>query len=689
LVTSGPLAAAEEGATCAPRALSQAGPVPGAAPAEIECHIDFESRSCTQLKGAGVHKYIEDPSTDVLLAAYAFDDGPVELWRRDEPCPERLRAHVAAGGGLVAHNASFEATVWRAVMGAKYGWPVPHPEQWDCTAARAAAMGLPRDLAGAAAALGLDVTKDAAGQRLMKKMCEPRHWEPGGRPVWLEDEGSLRQLAQYCMQDVVVERELARRLPPLSDVERRVFLLNCQINARGIHVDLDLVDAASAVVDARLAALDHRICTLTEGRVPTTTQILKLRAWLRENGVDDVEALDKAGLADLQSRADLPETVREVLAVRAEAAKTSTAKLRAYRDYAGSDGRLRDNLLYLGASRTGRFSGKGAQVQNLPRGVVKDVDGAVAAILSGDPDRIASLPHPPLDVVSSCLRPCLTAGPGKRLFAADFSNIEGRVLALLAGEERTLQAFRDFDAGTGPDVYKTTAAGIYKVSVADVTSDQRTIGKVATLALGYGSGRGAFQTMAKAYGLEIEDARADAIKVAWRKANPRIVGFWSRCARAAVLAVRHPGTEVKAGRISYLCDDDVLWCRLPSGRTLVYRTPHFHETTLPWGEAAPSLCFWGTNSYTRKWSRIPLYGGLLVENVTQACARDLLVEAMFRIEAAGYHIVLSVHDEIVAEVAEEFGSLEEFVALMRAAPPWAEGCPIAAKGWEGVRFRKD
>jgi DNA polymerase len=396
----------------------------------------------------------------------------------------------------------------------------------------------------------------------------------------------------------------------------------------------------------------------------------------------------KAGLADLQSRADLPEMVRKVLAVRAEAAKSSTAKLRAYRDYAGSDGRLRDNLLYLGASRTGRFSGKGAQVQNLPRGVIKDVERAVAAILSGDPNRIAGLPHPPLDVVSSCLRACLTAGPGKRLIAADFSNIEGRVLAWLAGEERTLQAFRDFDAGTGPDVYKTTAAGIYEVSVADVTSDQRTIGKVATLALGYGGGHGAFQTMAKAYGLEIEDARADDIKIGWRKANPRIVQLWSRCARAAVLAVQHPGTEIKAGRISYLCDAGVLWCRLPSGRTLVYRTPHFHETIRPWGEAAPSLCFWGADTYTTKWSRIALYGGLLVENVTQACARDLLVEAMLRTEAAGYHIVLSVHDEIVAEVAEEFGSLEEFEALMSAAPPWAEGCPIAADGWVGVRFKK-
>jgi DNA polymerase len=652
-----------------------------------ECHVDFETRSSTDI-ATGVHRYCEDPNTDVLLAAYAFGDEPVALWRRGESCPERIRAHVEAGGRFVAHNCSFEATVWRAIMGPKHGWPVPSPEQWDCTAARAAAMGLPRDLAGAAVALGLAVEKDAAGQRLMKQMCKPRRLDLDGSPVWWEDEDRLRRLAEYCMQDVQVERVLAGQLPPLSEVERRIFLLDYKINARGICVDLDLVEAASAVVDARLATLTGRICALTDGQVPTVTQMPKLRTWLREQGLVDIEALDKAALTVLLSRADLPENVREVLGLRAEAAKSSTAKLKAYRDYAGSDGRLRDNLLYLGASRTGRFSGKGAQIQNLPRGVVDDVEGAVAAILSGDEDRIAVLSHPPLDVVSSCLRACLTAAPGKRLIAADFSNVEGRVLAWLAGQESTLQAFRDFDAGTGPDVYKTTAASIYNVPVAEVTAAQRTIGKVATLALGYGGGRDAFQKMAKVYGVEIEDTRADEIKVAWRKASPRIVSFWSRCERAALHSVRNPGTEAEVGRIAYFCDERALWCRLPSGRQLVYCKPHVHDMSRPWGEAEPSLCFWGTNTYTKKWSRIALYGGLLVENITQACARDLLVEAMLRTDVAGYHTVLSVHDEIVAEVRHDFGSLDEFVALMSAAPTWAEGCPIAAEGWEGARFRK-
>ena len=654
-------------------------------------HLDLETRSTLDLKKVGVFVYAAHPTTDVWCAAFAVDDGPIQVWTPGDPCPEVIAWAILGEWPIVAHNAQFEATMWARVLAPRYGWPIPGPRQWRCTMAMALAMALPGHLEGAAAAAGLDNAKDAAGSRLMLQMSKPRSiTDPAkgldlGQPAitWWDAPEKIARLIEYCKQDVAVERELDERLRPLSTKEQEMWQLDQTINRRGVTVDVELALAAQPILDTAMALLNVEMKRITDGGVQACSNTGQLAAWLRSMGFQ-VDSVDKAALADNYTFKDAPSFVKRAIELRQEAGMSSTAKLKAMIAVAGPDGRARGMLRFHMAT-TGRWSGTLIQVQNLPRNTPKPraLDGMMALIAAGDTEGLDMIYGPPLQVISSCLRGFIRAADGHELMAADFSAIEARVVAWLAGEERVLNVFR----GDGK-IYEHAAAGIYDVPLEKVTKDQRFIGKVAILALGYQGGVGAFTAMARGYGVEIDEEKANEIKVAWRKANPNIVQFWYDVERAAISAVRSPGEVFKAGRIMFKQKGSFLFCRLPSSRLICYPYPFICPTTTPWGAMKDVLWFKGQEPLTRGWTILSTYGGKLVENITQAVARDLMAEAMLRLENAGYLVVMHIHDEVVCEVPEGTGDLKVFETIMAEVPGWAQGLPISAEGWKGTKYRK-
>lgn len=650
-----------------------------------ELHIDVESRAVVDLRKTGVHVYWEDPHTDLWVVCYSVDDDEVLRWFPGDPVPELVAQAVKDRWLVFGHNVNFERLAWESRLGPKYQWPIPRREDLRCTAAMAAAMALPRDLGGAAMAMGLDENKDQAGKRLMLSMAKPRRME-NGVPYWWDVPERLERLAAYCEQDVRTERALTKKLRPLSDKEQKVFLLDMAINDRGVRIDAKSVAAAQAIVKTSLDQLDREIGVLTRNVVTRASQASRLAEWLTAQGLD-VESVDKASVrAALESVTD--PTLRRVLEIRQEAAKSSTAKLEAMRLRMSPDGRARENLLYHGAG-TGRWSGKGIQLQNLPRPSLSQdqIEVVFQALPAKDPAWL-ELWGSPLQVVSDSLRGMIWAAEGHEFVMADFSAIEGRVLAWLAGEAWKLDAYRAYDAGAGPDLYKLAASSIYGRPVDEITKDERQIGKTAELALGYCGGKGAFMAMAASYGIEVSEERAEEIKVAWREANPAIQGFWYGLDDAAMQAVREPGKTFRCGPVQYAVSGNILWCRLPSGRLLSYVDPKLREVETPWGAKRLAVTYMGVNSVTRKWERCKAYGGLYAENITQAVARDIMAEAMLRVEARGWPVVLTVHDEVVSEVPVGAATAEEYEAELCRGAAWAEGLPLAAEGCVSKRYRK-
>lgn len=658
-------------------------------------HMDYETRSAVDLKKTGIEIYARDKSTDIILLSYAFDEEPVSIWLPHmEPVPERIVRHINQGGLVAAWNAAFEIILTKRVAAQKYGFPEIHPEQTICEMAKAYAMQLPGQLGKAAPALGIEEGKDMDGKRTMLKMAKPRRVEPDGTIVWWDTPELWKDLITYGKQDVVVEREIGKRTLPLSEKEHAVWVLDQKINERGVYADVQAAKTARNVIAIEQERLNREMQRVTLGAVATCNSVSALTSWIESFGIE-VPGVTKADVTDLLDKSDLPKPVRDALILRREAAKSSTAKVEAILTRVCEDGRIRNMFQYHGAAATGRWAGRGVQVQNLPRQTLDQSEiNAIFQILDNLLDEPAemirdklALMGEPMTLVSQCLRGMLRAPPGHELIACDFSAIEARGLAWLAGEERVLQVFR----GHGK-IYEHAASGIYGVPIENVTKDQRMIGKVASLALGYQGGVGAFQSMARAYGLQVEDERADQIKVAWRNAHPNITKYWKDLEDAAVNAVLYQGTPQKAGakgrEVTYLVKGSFLFCRLPSGRVICYPYPKIEQTTTPWGTEALKLTYMAEESFTGKWAKCSAYGGLLAENVCQAVCRDLLAEAMIRCEDQGYPIVMHIHDELVAEVAKGEGSVEEMASIMSEVPYWAADFPISAEGWRDERFRK-
>lgn len=646
----------------------------------MKTHIDFETRSDIDLKKQGVYVYARSPFTEILCMAYKIDGRQTKIWKRGEPFP----SDIDMSSSFFAQNAPFEFEIWNEVGVKKYGWPELPIEKLYCTLAMALTHALPGSLEKMAPALGIEKQKDMAGNRVMLQLSRPRKILEDGSYIWWEEADApekFEALYAYCIQDVEVEAEADERMLPLQPSERELWLLDHKINSRGIQIDIPSVKKAIDVIYDEKIRLDKEMQKVSNGKIASASASVQIKDYLVERGVD-AESVTKSDVLDLLKLTNLPDDCRRILEIRQEGSKSSTAKLRAMLLRANADGRVRGCHQYHGAG-TGRWSGRGIQTQNLPRPNLKqeDIEGVIANLHKGA-DYIDLFYGAPTSAISDCIRSLITAAPGKDLIVVDFAAIEARVLAWLAGQEDVLEIFR-----THGKIYEAQAAGIYNVRFEDVTKDQRQIGKVAILALGYQGGVGAFQSMAKNYGVVVSDKRADEIKVAWRKANPKIVQYWYDLDNAAVQAVLNPGKNFKAGHIerqvTFRVAGSFLMCRLPSGRILYYPYPKIEVNKF----GRDSVTYM-SEDVTGKWVRMSYYGGLAAENITQAVSRDLLAEAMLNLEKEMYEVVMHVHDEIVCEVDKKFGTLKNMITIVCKLPAWAKDLPIASEGFRAKRYRK-
>lgn len=652
-----------------------------------------------------MYPYAEHPTTDIICLAWAFDDEEPELWTPgkhtprceetgDLGCtcgadalPAEVHLHIINGGELRAWNAQFERVMWNEIMVKRYGAPKPELEQWMCSAAEAAAMALPRSLGQAAATLGIEQQKDDGGHRLMLQMCKPRRIDPDGTIVWWGDDPKdklkLVRLYSYCKQDVRTECAVVKRLRRLTPREVQIYHLDQRVNDRGVKLDRPLVLSAQQIAQQATEQANLAMREITGGNVKSVTNHADLTNWLREQGVA-TGGVSKAAIRELLGQ-ELEAKVRDALEIRADAGRTSIAKLQSLLDASTTDDRLKGMLLYHGAG-TGRWSGRGPQPHNFPRGEVEDIESYIPATLAMQYEMIDLVQHP-IVVVSSMLRSMLTAGEGNELIAADYSAIEARVLNWVAGQEDVLKLFRD-----GVDVYKYNAMRLYKIPLEEVKKfPHRQTGKFQELGCGFQMGAGKAVSAAKSvYGLELTDDEAKNIVDNYRETHDKVKQYWGDAQQAVKNAIEQPGVKFRFGAVpvTAIVIGPYLLLILPSGRALHYAAPKIEEAIMPWGDMGEQITFSGVNGYTRRWERMKLYGGLITENIVQAIARDLMAEGMLRAEAKGYLPVLSVHDEVVTEVPAGFGSVQELEEILCELPSWASGCPVAAEGWRGFRYRK-
>jgi len=565
-------------------------------------------------------------------------------------------------------------------------------------------MNLPISLDRLGSAINAAVQKDKDGHRLMMRLCKPRKVDDDGSIAWWGDEADFERLGLYCDRDVLTECAIDGSLPPLSARERRVWTLDQTINDRGVGIDVSLVQKALDATAASKLAADRSIWRLTNGAVGKTTEVSKIVDWLCSRG-HAVTSLAEGGLDDLILACEImdDDVAVQVITLRRESAAAS--KFQAMLDCVCADGRVRGSLAYH-AALTGRWAGRGIQPQNFKR--LGDGDDEIVSqtlnvlALAADGAQAAEtlnmLVGPPLECLSLTAKAMLVAAPGCRFIGGDFANIEGRVAAWIAGEAWKVAAFREYDTGAGPDLYRIMAAEVAEKAVADVTKDDRqTKGKVPELACGYQGGVKAFQKMAYTQRppVRISDELAASIVRKWRAKNPMIVEAWADLQEAAINACYHKGAVMSAlgGRVRYVYDGSFLFCQLPSSRVISYAAAVVEwkrrEITID-GEVIEinryGVSYWGMKS--GRWMKQDLYGGSQFNHVVQGLARDLLVEAAFRVEDAGYPIVLTIHDELLTEVDEAFGSTAKFESLMSALPAWATGIPVTTKAWTDQRYTK-
>ena len=639
--------------------------------------IDIETYSSVPLPKCGVYRYVDAPDFEILLLSYAFDDGPVITI--DLACGEKIPVEVATALDdptviKAAYNAQFERVCLSRYLG---HWLDPH--QWRCTAVMASYLTLPSRLADVAVALKLTQQKMEEGKELIRYFsvpCKPTKTN-GGRtrnlPAEAPDKWAVYK--QYNAQDVETERAVRKALEawPLPEREWEVYALDQIINDRGVRVDKRLVKNAIAVDEVFTEAACQRAKELTGLENPGS--VAQLKAWLADQDVP-MESLAKKIVQEKAAQAE--GIVAELLNLRLELSKTSVKKYEAIARTVCRDGRVHGLLQFGGASRTFRWAGRSVQIQNLPQNHLPDLSLAREIVKAGDEEQLELLFGSVPNTLSELIRTAFIPKDGCRFIVADFSAIEARVLAWLAGEEWVLDEFR----GKGK-IYEATASRMFHIPQETIVKghpnyEYRQKGKQATLSCGYGGGVGAL----KAMGAKMPEEEMQPLVDAWRAANPSIVAFWGALDRAARKGIRSK-TSTHVGKVTLYWKDDKMLVRLPSGRNLCYQSPHFTENRF----GSDAIGYYAPNAAGQMVEQ-ETFGGKLAENITQAIARDILAHALLNLEAAGYPIVFHIHDEAVMEAPVGKGSTEDACRIMAIQPEWAKDLPLRADGDEMPYYQK-
>ena len=653
----------------------------------ISC--DIETYSPANLSKTGVYPYAAHPDFQILLFGYAIDDGParvVDMASGEKLPDEILAALVDPGVVKWAFNATFERiclSVWihRHHPELLLEGEFLDPDQWRCSMVWAAYLGMPMSLDQVAKVLNLAVKKDAVGKKLIKHFCTPATRslinEGACRNLPSSDPAGWRAFIDYNRRDVEVEQAIHTKLArfPVPETEWEAYALDQRINDTGILLDGALVDSAVALDDKHRKATLARAQELTGLENPNSP--IQLKEWLSTRGCH-LESLAKAEVETALETAT--GVVKEVLELRGDLAKSSVKKYQAMQNVAGNDGRARGLLQFYGAGRTGRFAGRLVQVQNLPRNYLPDLDEARGLVRAGNLEALELLYESVPDTLSQLIRTAFIPSLGHRFIVADYSAIEARIIAWIAGQTDTLDAFRE-----GKDLYCETASRMFGVPVEKhgINAGLRQKGKIAVLACGYGGSVGALKAMG-ALRMGLAEDELKPIVDAWRAANPNIVWLWQEVEEAALTAIttRRP---VRLRNLTFTLESGILFITLPSGRRLAYVKPGLGENRF----GGTSITYWGVTT-GRRWGRLETYGGKLVENIVQAIARDLLVNGMQIIAGQGHQIVMHVHDEVIIDEPLNSGfTIEDACQLMSKLPAWAGGLPLTADGYECDYYRKD
>jgi DNA polymerase len=679
--------------------------------------LDFETASESDLLKEGVHKYARDPTTRLTAIGFRIDGGERRLWLPGDEPPDDLFDAIAEGVVFKAWNAQFEMEIWRRVCHERMGWPTFPDGQWSCTQARALVLALPATLERAAIVLGARVQKDKAGHALMKLLCRPRNWKelaaydksgtgaPRPAPDWSHHtREALERQGAYCLTDIDAEDAVSELIPMLSPREQQVWDTHQRIMRRGICIDMEFVTAAIGRLAEANERLNAELTQLTNGRVSKITAVPAMKQWLMQTGYeleqekdasdagvtaeDDAAEreykLDARSIVRYLSDPLLPANVRRVLEIRQEAGRSSVSKLESIRRGTETDDHIRGTVIYHRAS-TGRFAGARLQPHNFVRAGLQgySFDEARRDIVCLPEREFAS----PLNygsthtTLSKMVRGSIIAAPGCKLIWADYAAIEARGTPWLSDEHRTLELF-----ATNAPIYEVMASHIFGREITRKDEDERFIGKQTVLGCGYGMGPTKFMAHCERLGHPVTRELAERGVYGWREVNSRTVAYWKELEAAAVAAILNGRGDVfRAGKIAFRCESGWLQMRLPSRRTLWYKDAHL-EIDERFG--TPRIAFHGLNGVTKQWQKETTWGGKLLENAVQAICRDLLVDAIDRLEYAGYPVVLHVHDEIVGQPLDDHGSADEFGALMAQSSDWAPGFPIKVETKEGYRYGK-